>query len=491
MCAIAIKKTAVRLAPDARRVLANPYFPGESVHVSGTPRAKAVVERVLALPEDEANRLFADTVARFSHRHRHYETILDRHFESVRHLADHPERLTLERRRLVGAHFTREYSVEAAALFNPSIVLAPDQSGLPSGVARFIMAVRAVGEGHLSSIGFRTGSLDASGTPTFDALGPYVVPGERTPPRAYDKHLFREKLRELDASNELADAVLSRVSDTFALHELERSLDELDAAGPPAAISFETMKIIRVLASSNYVTTFPADSTLAERVIFPAGPNETRGMEDARFVRFVAEGGAVKYYATYTAYDGFEIVPQLIETEDFRTFAIATLNGAAAQNKGMALFPRPIGGKYVMLSRHDGISLQLAVSDNVRFWNDVTPLEWPESPWDLIHGGNCGSPLETEDGWLVLTHGVGAMRRYAIGALLLDRDDPRRVIGRLREPLLEPDEDEREGYVPNVLYTCGALIHEDRVVIPYGYADSGIRVALVALEDLRRALRKG
>jgi predicted GH43/DUF377 family glycosyl hydrolase len=490
MHSIAVTKPAARLAADARRVLANPYFPGEKTH-AGTPRAKELVDRVLALSEDETSRLFGDTVARFSRRHRHFEKILDGHFELVRHLIEQPERLTLERRLLVGAHFTREYSVEAAALFNPSIVFAPDQSGVAAGAARFIMAVRAVGEGHLSSIGFRTGSLDASGTPSFDAHGPYVVQGKRTAPRAYDKYLFREKLRELGGSNEIADAVLSRVPDAFGLPELERSLGELEADGPPAAISFETMKIMRVLASSNYVTTFPADSTLAERVIFPAGPNETRGMEDARFVRFVGEDGVVKYYATYTAYDGFEIVPQLIETDDFRTFTIATLNGAAAQNKGMALFPRLIGGKYVMLSRHDGISLQLAVSDNVRFWNDVTPLDWPESPWELVHGGNCGSPLETEKGWLVLTHGVGAVRRYAIGALLLDRDDPRRVIGRLREPLLEPEENEREGYVPNVLYTCGAVIHAGRLVMPYGYADSGIRIALVSLDDLLRELCKG
>jgi predicted GH43/DUF377 family glycosyl hydrolase len=487
---ITVTKTSDRLTADVRRVLARAYFPGEQAHVSGTPRARALLERVLALPDGEADRLYRDVVLRFSRRHRNFESILDGHFELVRHLADGSERLTPERRRLVGAHFTREYSVEAAALFNPSIVLAPDQSGLVNGARRFIMAVRAVGEGHLSSIGFRTGTLDAGGTPSFDPLGPYVVAGDRTPPRVYDKYLFREKLRELHASNELADAVLSRVPEAFGLPDLEHSLGELEAHGPPAAISFETTKIIRVLASSNYVTTFPADSALAERVIFPAGPNETRGMEDARFVRFEEADGTVRYYATYTAYDGFEIVPQLIETSDFRTFTIATLNGAAAQNKGMALFPRRVGGKYLMLSRHDGISLQLAASDNVRFWNDVTPLDWPESAWELIHGGNCGSPIETEDGWLVLTHGVGAVRRYAIGALLLDRDDPSRIIGRLSEPLLEPEEDEREGYVPNVLYTCGALVHGNRLVMPYGYSDSGIRVALVALDELLAELRK-
>jgi predicted GH43/DUF377 family glycosyl hydrolase len=266
-------------------------------------------------------------------------------------------------------------------------------------------------------------------------------------------------------------------------------LAELERHGPPHAIWFETVKIIRVLASSNYVTTFPADSALSERVIFPVGPNETRGMEDARFVRFVGSGGAVKYYATYTAYDGFEIVPQLIETDDFVTFTIATLNGAAAQNKGMAIFPRPIDGKYVMLARQDRENLHVVVSDNVRFWNDVTEVYRPSMPWELLHTGNCGSPLETEAGWLVLTHGVGPMRRYAIGAMLLDLEDPCRVIGHLSEPLLEPDEAEREGYVPNVLYTCGGLIDRDRLVLPYGFSDSGVGVALVSVPDLLTELR--
>ena len=243
-----------------------------------------------------------------------------------------------------------------------------------------------------------------------------------------------------------------------------------------------------MLASSNYVTTFPADSQLAERVIFPAGPNETRGMEDARFVRFTADDGRSTYYATYTAYDGFSILPQLIETDDFVRFTISTLNGVAAQNKGMALFPRQIDGKYVMLSRKDRENLHLATSTDVHHWNDVVELYRPQHPWELLQIGNCGSPIETEAGWLVLTHGVGPMRRYTIGALLLDLDDPRRVIGHLREPFIEPDEDEREGYVPNVVYTCGAIVHGERLVVPYGFSDAGVAIAHVALADLLEAL---
>jgi predicted GH43/DUF377 family glycosyl hydrolase len=265
---------------------------------------------------------------------------------------------------------------------------------------------------------------------------------------------------------------------------LEGSLAGLEMHGPPPAVWFETVKIIRVLASSNYVTTFPTSSTLDERVIFPAGPNETRGMEDARFVRFTSAEGAVKYYATYTAYDGFGILPQLIETDDFVRFTVSTLNGSAAQNKGMALFPRPIDGRYVMLSRKDRENLHLAFSDDVHYWNDACELYRPQAPWELLQIGNCGSPIETEAGWLVLTHGVGPMRRYAIGALLLDLHDPRRVLGSLAEPLLEPDESERDGYVPNVVYTCGSIVHAGRLIVPYGFSDTGVALAGLALAEL-------
>jgi predicted GH43/DUF377 family glycosyl hydrolase len=351
------------------------------------------------------------------------------------------------------------------------------------------MSLRAVGEGHLSSIEFRSGVVDAAGRLIFDPPGSFLVTGRRVSPSHYDKRLFTIKLAELGAASDLTGNVLDRLPDQFTLGELEGSLSELERHGPPRAIRFETIRIIRVLASSNYVTSFAADSALSERILFPAGPNETRGMEDARFVCFTDSDGTTKYYATYTAYDGFQIVPQLIETDDFVTFVIATLNGAAAQNKGMALFPRRINGKYMMLSRKDGENLHVATSDNVRFWSDVTELYRPSRPWELMIVGNCGSPLETEAGWLVLTHGVGPMRRYGIGALLLDLEDPAKVIGHLPEPLLVPDETEREGYVPNVVYSCGGLINGDRLVLPYGFSDAGVRVATISLRDLLAELR--
>jgi predicted GH43/DUF377 family glycosyl hydrolase len=490
MTRVAVTRTEHRLVQDSRRVIAKPYLPGEEIAAGWPSRSALLMERVLAIPESQVAALVEGILASFSSRHRGFEALLDRHFDQVaHHLGPNAGPVSRQRRLLIGAYFTHEYSVEAAALFNPSIVLAPDQSGLAPGQKRFVMSLRAVGEGHISSIEFRSGVVDAAGALRFDPLGPYLIGGQRTAPATYDKHLFGLKLGELGAMSDLTWTVLDRLPDAFTLAELEESLARLAADGPPHAISFETIKIIRLLAASNYVTSFPADSALSERVLFPAGPHESRGMEDARFVEFVDEGGVSRYYATYTAFDGFEILPQLIETEDFVSFAISTLNGTAAQNKGMALFPRRIGGKYVMLSRKDRENLYLATSDNIRFWNHATELERPRSPWELVQIGNCGSPLETEAGWLVLTHGVGAMRRYAIGALLLDLEDPLRVLGRLTVPLLEPDASEREGYVPNVVYSCGALVTGDNLVLPYGLSDSAIGVAVIALPELLAALR--
>jgi predicted GH43/DUF377 family glycosyl hydrolase len=491
MKAITIKRTRHRLLPDARRVLAKPYHPGEELILPGQSRAQLLITRILAIPEAQIAALCADVLERFENRHDGFADTLERHFELVAQHIPKSARVTPERRTLIGAYFTHEYSVEAAALFNPSIVLAPDQQGVPRGASRFMMSLRAVGEGHLSSIEFRTGMFDAAGGITIDDASTRLVGGLRTAPTDFKKSSFRAKLLELGVDNALSARVLDPLADRFTLDHLETSLAAfVEKVDTPPAISFETVKVIRMLASSNYVTSFPTDTDPSERVIFPAGPHESHGMEDARFVRFTGEGGEVVYYATYTAYDGFEILPQLIETKDFARFTISTLNGAAAQNKGMALFPRRIGGKFVMLSRKDRENLHLSTSDDVHHWDDVTELFRPQNPWELMQIGNCGSPIETQAGWLVLTHGVGPMRRYAIGALLLDLEDPRRVLGYLPRPLLEPDEDEREGYVPNVVYTCGAIVHQDQLIIPYGLADSRVGIAQLALSELLGALRQ-
>ena len=484
-----VRRTTHRLLHDPSRVIAKPYLPGEEISADAGHRADLLMARILAVPEEEVAAILEDTLVRFGARHHRFEALLERHFELVAHRVGGAA-LSRARRLLIGAYFTNEYSVEGAALFNPSLVPAPDQTGSGPGELRFVMSLRAVGEGHISSIEFRSGVIDGAGDLTFDPVGPRLVTGERAPPASYDKAQFRAKLAELGAGNELAWSVIDPLPEPFTGAQLEQALAALDRDGPPHAISYETAKIMRVLASSSYVTTFPADSILSERVVFPAGPHETHGMEDARFVLFVEEDGRSTYYATYTAFDGYEIVPQLIQTDDFRTFRIATLNGVAAQNKGMALFPRKVGGRYVMLSRRDRENLHLATSTRVGHWADVTELRRPRHPWELLQIGNCGSPIETEAGWLVITHGVGPMRRYAIGALLLDLEDPGRVLGELREPLLAPEGAEREGYVPNVVYSCGALAHGRNLVLPYGLSDAAIGVAVISLPELLAELQR-
>jgi len=478
-----IRRTPVVLRADASRVIAKPYLPGEEIAADTASRADLLMGRILALSEPDVAAMLDRTLAAFRDRHDHFEQLLEQHYQLVAHrLGATP--VSHARRLLIGAYFTHEYSVEGAALFNPSIVPAPDQRGASDGCRRFVMSLRAVGEGHISSIEFRTGVIDAGSTLTFDALGSPLVMGDRSPPADYDKAQFFAKLVELEAGNDLARAVLARLPDPFTPAELESSLAELEREGPPHAISFETFKMVRAFASSNYVTTFPESSPLSARIIFPAGPHETHGMEDARFVRFTEGDGKATYYATYTAFDGYAILPQLIQTDDFASFRITTLSGPAAQNKGMALFPRRIGGRYVMLSRRDRENLHLATATNVRHWTDVTELHRPRRAWELVQIGNCGSPIETPEGWIVLTHGVGPMRRYALGALLLDLENPGLVVGALDAPLLEPEGAEREGYVPNVVYSCGAMLNGRDIVLPYGLSDGAVGIAIVSVPDL-------
>jgi predicted GH43/DUF377 family glycosyl hydrolase len=479
-----VTRTQHRFLPDPQRVILRPFLPGEEVFVDGRSRVGLVLDRILALPEEEIPAAWEEVRAAFSSRHRDLEGVLEDHFRLVsRHIED-PEPLSPERERLVGAYFTHEYSIEGASLCNPSLVPAQDPSGLPGGALRFIMSLRAVGEGHISSIEFRSGVIESDGKIVFDPTSPLVSSGQRVPNPFYSKHVFALKLEDLGVLKEVSQSVLDSLPERFSFEALLGAIASAQRPDIPRTVRSETLNTIHWLATSNYEITFSPDSPISERVIFPASPTESHGMEDARFVRFVEDDGSVRYYATYTAYDGQEILPQLIETADFSSFRILTLNGARAHNKGMALFPRRIRGRFAMLSRHDKESIHFLTSDNIHFWNHSDPLQTPSSPWELIQIGNCGSPIETERGWLVLTHGVGPMRQYAIGAMLLDRDDPRRVIGRLAEPLLEPQRDERNGYVPNVVYTCGAIVHNGQLILPYGFSDTGVAIATTPLDEL-------
>jgi len=475
--------------PDPGRVIAKPYLPGEQIFPDGHSRTQRVIKRVLAMSDTEVTTTLEATLDQFAHRHFGLKGALDRHFVAVAdHVAD-PDGIGLDRRLLIGAYFTHEFSIEAASLGNPSMVPAPDQTGLEAGEQRFIMSLRAIGEGHLSSIEFRSGVIDAQANITIDELSQFTTTGTRVAAQ-YEKHLFRAKLAEMGVLNEIAALVLDPLPERFSLEQINTAIAELSQE-VDHSIAFETARTIHWLASSNYALTFDEGYPISERVIFPAGPTESRGMEDARFVRFVSDTGSVVYYATYTAFDGFQILPQLIETLDFVFFRIATLQGSGARNKGIALFPRMIDGRYAALSRQDNENNYLMLSDNVRIWEEAEKIQVPNRPWELMQLGNCGSPLETEAGWLVITHGVGPLRRYSLGAILLDATDPRRVIGHLDDPLLVPSGDERDGYVPNVVYSCGSMIHGKNLVMPYGYSDYGSRIAMVPLDDLLTRLTAG
>lgn len=400
--------------------------------------------------------------------------------------------LSDERVRLLGAYFTQEYAIEAAALTNPSMVAAPDPATTSDGDLPFIMSARAIGEGHLSSIVFRSGVLDAAGGAQVDPLSGYVVGAQRSAP-AYDAAMFSRQLVTAGADADIVAALLRHLPPRFSMEELESWLHAFTADQSVDKATHDMLRLSHWLASTNYIASFPDDSQVGDRVLFPAGPSESRGMEDARFVRFVDDDG-VRYYATYTAYDGFTVRPQLIETPDFRSFRILTLHGVEDQTKGMALFPRRIDGRYAALTRPDRESIAFATSDHPRDWEAEPAVVWRPGTvtWDLIQLGNNGSPIETDAGWLVLTHGVGPMRRYAIGALLLDLHDPVRPLGYLPHALLEPAGDERDGYVPNVVYSCGGLVHADNLVVPYGFSDTGSAIATFPLAELLdRLVRSG
>jgi predicted GH43/DUF377 family glycosyl hydrolase len=484
---IPTRRTTHRLRPDPGRVLAKLFVPGHENFVDVESRAGPVVERVLGLPDDAVASLLAEVVASFADRHADLNATLDGHFELIAHRIDHPAALSTARRRLVGAYFTQEYAVEGAAICNPSMVPHPDQGGVGEGETRFVMSLRAIGEGHHSSIEFRTGVVDAEGDVCFDQPGRHLFTVRPSPSR-YDRDLFHRMLRSLEDDGLSTAFVLDQLPDRFTDDDLEGALGALHEQLVTRRGAAETIDRIRWIAASNYKVIFPADSALSDRVLVPIAPSESHGLEDARFVLFIDDDGTHTYYAPYTAYDGNDIDSHLLSTTDFRTFRSTQLTGQGAQNKGLALFPRRIAGRYVALSRWDRETNAIVTSSDPNLWENPVCLQRPAEPWELVQLGNCGSPLETEAGWIMLTHGVGPMRSYAIGVELLDLDDPTRVIGHLAHPLLAPTEDQRNGYVPNVVYSCGAMLHGDNIVIPYGMADANVGVAVVSLQKVLERL---
>ncbi len=480
---INVKRNGVTLNPSHSRVLIRPF------RVTSEQRATNISARVVALPEADVRPLLDEVLAEFSGRHYETRALLKERFENMKHSLLTDQRLSEDRQLLLGAYFTHEYSLEAAALFNPSIVPHPDQSDVPEGSLRFILSLRATGEGHISSVTFRTGHVDAMNQVSINAPTRFLVEPRQVPNASYDKGLFEGKLFEMGLVGNFSRSVLGDMGDSFTLGELKKKSESaLKHARQAEPESERIARGMLLLAQSNYEVQFAPDSRVSERVIFPTSPSQSNGIEDARFVLFHDDEGAATYYATYTAYDGKLILPQILETPDFLSFKFSTLNGPAVQNKGMALFPRKIHGQFAMLSRQDNENIYLMFSDNIHFWIEAQTILKPTFPWEFVQLGNCGSPMETDSGWLVLSHSVGPMRKYCIGAFLLDREDPSKVIGRLREPLLKPSESEREGYVPNVVYSCGSLIHNGELILPYAMSDYATNFATVAVDEILAAM---
>ena len=522
--AVAVTRKKVIFSPDPSRVIAR------FLHLSDD-RSANIIRRVLAMPEKEVKIATSQLLRDFSRRHRNISRIFEKHFERLYAIFDkievNKEDLTAMQRTLIGSYFTMEYSIESAAFFNPSMVEDPDQSELKTDEVRVIISFRATGEGHISSIVFRSGILDRDNNLLVEPVGKMLAEADKIIRNTYSKGSFRQKLEGMhDSVNAIAptqashldemqnpenvipsvnldknevdvepkpvtspDFILNKLGDVFTYGQLMRNLER---AIKDPQIKQEQVKIINQmlwLASAHYEINFSIDSAISERVIFPVSATEQKGIEDARFVKFTEDNGEVTYYATYTAFDGMTILPKLISTKDFYNFRILPINGEIARNKGMALFPRKINGRYAMLCRIDGVNNYIAFSESINIWRSAEIIQQPKYPWELVQLGNAGSPIETEEGWLMITHAVGPMREYTLGASLLDLDNPQIEIGRLDRPLIMPNDAEREGYVPNVIYSCGCMVHNGELVVPYAMSDFASTYATVNLKELLNALK--
>ena len=478
---IPIERQPVRVYPDAKRVIARFFFNGEQ-------RAKDVIERVMKLSEDEVFAIISPLLQEFSKRHRNITKILYRHCNRVAPFIESvgfdPQELTSYRRLLMGTYFTHEYSIESAAFFNPSIIEDPDQSELEAGQKRLIISFRAVGEGHISSIAFRRAIIDRNSKIEVLPVGNYVDEAEIIRnTTTFEKKLFFEKIVTARIDPKIVKELKGQLDEKFDYDTLQTTILDLQHKDINDSKKTEYEKILWLSDSYSSIS-FSLDTDISDRVIFPMSELERKGIEDARFVKFTDNGGPVTYYATYTAFDGALIMPKLLQTSDFHNFKIRPLHGNGARNKNLALFPRKVNGYYTMLSRIDGCNNFIMYSNNINLWETPIKLQDPLHPWELVQIGNCGSPIETDRGWLVITHGVGPMRRYCLGASLFKLDDPSVEIGRLKEPLLVPNQDEREGYVPNVVYSCGGIINNGKLILPYGLSDYSSSFATIDLNPL-------
>ncbi len=486
---VTVTKKDSKFLPDPSRVIARFLYTSDE-------RSNNIIRKVLAMSEDEANTALNHVLRGYSKRHRNISKIFEMHYNKLSHLFKELKinscKPDQSRKALIGSYFTMEYSIESAAFFNPSIIEHPDQTELGPGEKRVILSFRATGEGHISSLVFREGVIDKDNNIVFEPVGKMLAEADIIKRHIYNKKSFTKKLNEMKNSNNIIPpslVVLDKLNDSFTYGELKKCVEETRETIPHSATNGLYFNQMMWLAKSHYEIKFSLDSAISERVIFPISDTEKNGIEDARFVTFTEDNGEITYYATYTAYDGITILPKLLETKNFYQFKVSPIHGEIAKDKGMALFPRRINGKYAMLCRIDGVNNYIAYSDNINIWNETKLIQEPKYPWEFVQVGNCGSPVETEDGWLVITHGVGPMREYVLGASLFELDNPEKEIGRLNTPLMVSNEKEREGYVPNVIYSCGSIIHNSDLIITYGISDYASTYASVNLKELLNELK--
>ncbi len=475
--ALAVRRLPVRLTSDPRYTITRFFWLGPA-------RARKIVERVMRLSDEQTAELLTRTRQEFEHLDVELTDVFLNHYEEAARRVDMPRSLTADRKRLLGAYFTLEYAFASVAMFNPSITAAINQRGVKAGSLRFAMSLRCIGEGHLSSIVFRRGIVDGAGNITLEPAGPYREPKRTFEDRQVSKAEARAKLAQLGVRETALEAVLGRLDDPFTVLGLRALLFRMQADTTGFRPCDDDLRKIEWLTSCDYCVKISPDAKISQVVLFPICEAESRGMEDMRIVRFTDEDGSMRYYGTYTAYNGWLTRPQIMEMTTPGVAHVHSLQGRCVKDKGLALFPRKVQGRYMMSGRIDGENLYVLQSDNVRVWDEAVLIQEPKFTWDSVQIGNCGSPIETEAGWLQLTHGVGPMRRYCIGASLLDLNDPTKLIGRLEEPLIMPTAEERTGYVPNVVYSCGALVHSGLLIIPYGISDAATSFATVALDDL-------
>jgi predicted GH43/DUF377 family glycosyl hydrolase len=483
---VAVTRLPLRLTPDPTRVITRFFCPGD------VKRTHGIIDRVLSFPEPEVESLLADLEGGFRNQHPDLRAFFADHFEQVRGSIPPEIALSRERQLLIGACFTMDYALESVALFNPSMVPAMIQEGVQPGATRFLMSLRATGEGHISSIVFRTGIIDAGGDVRLDAAGTYARPLKASVPDRFRKSAFGRDLAAMGVPAEHFHAILDRLGERFSRTELGEAIDALRHDKATSGFLEESADTLISLSRVNYQLHLPHVPQVfreLEIVIFPFSDIERHGIEDLRLVRFIDDDATQVYYGTFTAYDGGRVYPKLLEYRGGSTIEISLLTGECAKNKDMALFPRRIRRKYAMISRIDNENLYYMESDDVLAWDQAQLIQAPKFAWQVIQLGNCGSPIETERGWLLMTHGVGPMRQYCIGATLLDRDDPCRVIAQTREPLLVPTDEERSGYVPNVVYSCGAMVHNGMLIVPYAMSDLATSVARINLSELLDSMK--